>query len=604
MPASKRAKLILLLASTAASLLLVEAALRIAGVSHPNFYQPDPVRGWELRPEARGWWRNEGNAWVPINSDGMRDEEHPAAKPPGEVRIAVLGDSCAEALQVPAEKTFWSLLEKELARCPAVSGRKRPGPRLRRLGVWHGPGAAHPAASGLEVRPRPGPPGLLHRQRRAEQLPPPGARPGAALISSRGPDGRWRSTTPSARPRLQVPADRRGRLVYWAFDHSRLLQLGKQAKTAVDGWIGRLAGEPGAGAAGGGPRARARQRRLRAARRSASGPAPGRPPRPSCEPPATRRRRTGPPSPSSRLTTGMQVHPDPAVRQAFMKKLGVGTLFYPDERLAAFGQRGRDPGARPSRRRSSGSPSGRRSSSTASRIPRRARGTGTSGATPPPPGRWPDGSAACSRSETRGPLPDVSSQAVKPMRRFKPIHGVFLVLLFVGAVLTADLALEGRLGARGFERVSPGRDGMVRISLAGLEPQQVRFYQFLNAGNQEVRFFVGRDPAGHLAGRLRRQRGLRQDEAGLPRRGGVAGLQQVRQVLPARGGQRRRRRVQARAAGAPGGRRRAGDRRGRHPRRAGGCSASLLCLPGANWRGISALTAPPAMVYLRAVRKG
>jgi len=35
----------------------------------------------------------------------------------------------------------------------------------------------------------------------------------------------------------------------------------------------------------------------------------------------------------------MQVHPDPAARQAFMKRLGTDTLSYPDERLAAFGQR-------------------------------------------------------------------------------------------------------------------------------------------------------------------------------------------------------------------------------------------------------------------------
>jgi uncharacterized membrane protein len=84
------------------------------------------------------------------------------------------------------------------------------------------------------------------------------------------------------------------------------------------------------------------------------------------------------------------------------------------------------------------------------------------------------------------------------MRRFKPSHGIFLVLLFLGAVLVADLALEGRLGNSDFERVSPGRDGVVRVSLEGLEPLQVRFYQFLNAGSQEVRFLVGRDSAGHV----------------------------------------------------------------------------------------------------------
>ena len=71
-----------------------------------------------------------------------------------------------------------------------------------------------------------------------------------------------------------------------------------------------------------------------------------------------------------------------------------------------------------------------------------------------------------------------------------------MVLVFVAAVLGADYVLEGRRS--GFERVSPGRDGQVRISLAGLGPQDVRFFQFLNAGNQEVHFLVGRDAAGQV----------------------------------------------------------------------------------------------------------
>jgi uncharacterized membrane protein len=81
------------------------------------------------------------------------------------------------------------------------------------------------------------------------------------------------------------------------------------------------------------------------------------------------------------------------------------------------------------------------------------------------------------------------------MNRFKPIHGLFVVLLFVGAVLVADMALDGRFGGSNFERVRPDR-GQVKIGLADLKPQEVRFYRFLNSGNQEVRFFVGRDAAG------------------------------------------------------------------------------------------------------------
>lgn len=81
------------------------------------------------------------------------------------------------------------------------------------------------------------------------------------------------------------------------------------------------------------------------------------------------------------------------------------------------------------------------------------------------------------------------------VRRFKPIHGILLVLVFMAAVLVADMAFEGRLSGDGFERVRPDR-GQVSISLANLKPKEVRFYRFLNYGNQEVHFFVGRDGAG------------------------------------------------------------------------------------------------------------
>lgn len=84
------------------------------------------------------------------------------------------------------------------------------------------------------------------------------------------------------------------------------------------------------------------------------------------------------------------------------------------------------------------------------------------------------------------------------MRRFKPIHGVFVVLLFVAAILVGELFLEGRLGGSGFERVTPGSDGTVRIDVSKLGPQEVRFFRFLNRGNQEVKFLVGRDAAGQV----------------------------------------------------------------------------------------------------------
>ncbi len=64
-----------------------------------------------------------------------------------------------------------------------------------------------------------------------------------------------------------------------------------------------------------------------------------------------------------------------------------------------------------------------------------------------------------------------------PMKRFKPIHGVFVVLLFVGAVLVADMALEGRFRGSGFERVRP-EQGEVKIGIADLYVRLARSERF------------------------------------------------------------------------------------------------------------------------------
>lgn len=103
--------------------LLAEIGLRVAGVSHPDFLMADEDLGFAHRPGAEGWWRREGKAYVRINRDGLRDHSHTGAKPAGTVRVAVLGDSYAEALQVPQEDAFWAVLEREMERCPAFRGR-------------------------------------------------------------------------------------------------------------------------------------------------------------------------------------------------------------------------------------------------------------------------------------------------------------------------------------------------------------------------------------------------------------------------------------------------------------------------------------------------
>lgn len=86
-------------------------------------------------------------------------------------------------------------------------------------------------------------------------------------------------------------------------------------------------------------------------------------------------------------------------------------------------------------------------------------------------------------------------QNERGMRRFRPIHGFLLIVLTASLILTADFALSGGHSAM-HERVSPGPEGLVQIDVSGLGPSQVWYYRFLNAGNQEVKFFVGRDKNG------------------------------------------------------------------------------------------------------------
>ena len=79
--------------------------------------------------------------------------------------------------------------------------------------------------------------------------------------------------------------------------------------------------------------------------------------------------------------------------------------------------------------------------------------------------------------------------------RVRPLHAIFVVGLFVGAVLVADWALDLRARGGNSERVTP-RNGVVELEVGTIAPGQVRFYEFLNPSNQEVRFLVARDRAG------------------------------------------------------------------------------------------------------------
>ncbi|WP_287962913.1 SGNH/GDSL hydrolase family protein [Alcanivorax sp.] len=107
------------------ALVAAEALLRLIGYSHSSFYRADPYCGASLRPGAEGWWTKEGRSHVVINSQGLRDREHQFKKPEGTFRVAILGDSYAEALQLPWQKAFWSVMEQRLQTgCNTLKGKK------------------------------------------------------------------------------------------------------------------------------------------------------------------------------------------------------------------------------------------------------------------------------------------------------------------------------------------------------------------------------------------------------------------------------------------------------------------------------------------------
>lgn len=112
----------------ATGLALALGVAELAGQAYVTLYpsyevlhlKPDPVLGWRPVPGMQFVWA--GHEWyardfsVPIklNSQGFHDVERAETKPPGITRIAVLGDSMVEALQVPLDRTATQLLEQAL----------------------------------------------------------------------------------------------------------------------------------------------------------------------------------------------------------------------------------------------------------------------------------------------------------------------------------------------------------------------------------------------------------------------------------------------------------------------------------------------------------
>jgi hypothetical protein len=119
-----RGSALLLAASIVLSIGLAEVLLRVAGFSYPSFIVTDPHFGHRLKPGARGHYAEEGKSYVRINAQGMRDDREVAAeKPADRYRIAILGDSYAEGVQLDVSKLFWRILEDRLNRCGFAPGK-------------------------------------------------------------------------------------------------------------------------------------------------------------------------------------------------------------------------------------------------------------------------------------------------------------------------------------------------------------------------------------------------------------------------------------------------------------------------------------------------
>lgn len=108
---SQSARGVTLLVITVSSLLLLDRLLLV--VFGLPLWVPDPILTYRHRPNAVRSWRHSGDPdeIIRINSYGHHDDPFPEAKPEGEVRLLVVGDSVAMGHHVTSAQTFSNQLE-------------------------------------------------------------------------------------------------------------------------------------------------------------------------------------------------------------------------------------------------------------------------------------------------------------------------------------------------------------------------------------------------------------------------------------------------------------------------------------------------------------
>lgn len=98
----------------ALGIIALEGFFNLAGVGNEEFLEPDPQLGIRHIAGKRVTWRLEGFSDDYLNKEGLRDSEHSISKAPNTFRVALLGDSATEGVQVPLNDTYGKQLEQLL----------------------------------------------------------------------------------------------------------------------------------------------------------------------------------------------------------------------------------------------------------------------------------------------------------------------------------------------------------------------------------------------------------------------------------------------------------------------------------------------------------
>jgi len=96
------------------AVLLLEGFFTLTGVGEQNFMKPDLELGSVHIPGKLVTWRLEGYSRESFSKAGWRDIERNVEKPANTFRVALIGDSATESLQVPLEQVWATIAEKQI----------------------------------------------------------------------------------------------------------------------------------------------------------------------------------------------------------------------------------------------------------------------------------------------------------------------------------------------------------------------------------------------------------------------------------------------------------------------------------------------------------